>query len=69
MAGELTEEADALLDELRDAAEIYFRKEARRLNRRVALLFDMDTTIDSFAVPIQVEQVRLIVQDIDDLLG
>jgi len=65
----LTAEAQSLLADLEEAVDQWAEAELLRLTRRANLLRRRNTRIDDFAKPIEIEQARLVVTDIDSILS
>lgn len=65
----LTDEQLELLENLETATNQYADRELRRLQRRANLLRRLNTRIDDFAYPVEREQIRLAISDINALIG
>jgi len=65
----LSAEAQTLLNDLEEAINQWGDRELIRLTRRANLIRRRNTRIDDFAKPIEVEQLRLVVTDIDSMLS
>lgn len=61
-------EALALLVELREATNRHADRELERLEQRANLLRRINTRIDDFAVPVELEQTRVVLTSIKTFL-
>lgn len=65
----LSAEAQTLLNDLEEAINQWGDRELLRLTRRANLIRRRNTRIDDFSKPIEVEQLRLVVTDIDSMMS
>jgi hypothetical protein len=65
----MTDEQEQLLTDLETAANEYAERETLRLQKRAALLRRLNTRVDDFVNSVVSTQARLVLSDIDSLLG